>query len=282
MRGGRKATGVAGLPSPLRTARWIRDTFPGAPPASHLLFRAVLLVSVVFVGDRITVSMEHRGWILGRDAVIAVRLLTALPVLRFPLEGMVVAMEVDKWDWYWLSTGTQPEASQTLYQEWDKALDLFPLALALVAARAWDDPTMRRLLAATFALRVVGVAAFLATQQRWLMVAFPNVVENLFLIWVVFRLLAGRDRLVEGRRTLAAVFGIALAPKLAAEYFLHYIERRPWDWVDLPMPDGWEPRAWVVAAYLPALLVTLALASRAGRRAVDEAGRVGENRPAQG
>lgn len=256
------------------SVRWI----PGDHAlAAGLLARAVLLMLFVAVGDRLTVFMTHQGWALSRDAVIGVRLLTSLPILRYPLEGFIMSLEVDKWDWFWLAAGDQPESSQAVYQEWDKVLDLFTLAMALVVSLRWRDVKMRRLLAGTFALRVVGVAAFLLTRQRWLLVAFPNVFENLFLMYVVFRLLSGRERLLDGMRSTFLVGLVALVPKILEEYFLHMLNRRPWDWVQLPIPDAVAPRVWIVVMYLPAFVTTLALAWRSVHHEVGEV--VVETRP---
>lgn len=250
---------------PSHVHRWIPGWIPGhdVPPSARLLIRIAALVLFVVVGDRVTVFMTHREWALDRDAVIAVRLLTSLPIIRYPFEGFVVALEIDKWDWFWLAAGDQPEASQTVYQEWDKILDLFVLAMGLVASLRWPDAMVRRFLAATFVLRVVGVAAFLLTEQRWLLVAFPNVLENLFLMYVVFRLVSGRAHMLTGRRSTVLVGLVALAPKLVEEYFLHMLNRRPWDWIQLPIPDAFEPRIWIAAMYLPALITVFLLARRA-------------------
>ncbi len=251
-----------------RARRWgaLRWSPLGDTPTTvGLLVRIALLVILVAAGDRMTVYMTHHEWTLGRETVIAVRLLAALPVLRYPFEGFIVALEVDKWDWYWLAAGSQSDASQIAYQEWDKVLDLVVLAMGLLASRVWGDGMVRRLLAGTFVLRVVGVVAFLLTGQGWLLVVFPNVFENLFLMYVVFRLVSERELMLDGRRSVLLITLAALLPKLVEEYFLHMLNRRPWDWVDLPMPDAFEPRIWIVAMYLPALITVLALAWRSHR-----------------
>lgn len=257
---------------PSRLRRWLpplRISGHGAASPAHLVGRIALLVLFVVVGDRVTVFMSHHQWTLDRDAVIAVRLFTALPIIRYPFEGFVVALEIDKWDWFWLAAGDQPEASQTIYQEWDKVLDLFVLAMGLVASLRWPDSVVRRLLLVTFALRVAGVAAFLLTEQRWFLVAFPNVFESLFLMYVVFRLVSGQDRMLTTRWGIILAFCAALVPKLVEEYFLHMLNRRPWDLVQLPIPDAFEPRIWIVAMYLPAVAVVLLLAQRQAVRDVD-------------
>jgi hypothetical protein len=230
-----------------------------------LLLRLGALVLFVYVGDRVMVEMGHRDRTLDLETVIAIRLVSSLPVLLLPFEGFIVALEVDKWDWFWLGAGGEPAEFQALYQEWDKVLDLALLAVAAVAAASWRDRTARSLALGAFVVRVVGVAAFIATEQRWLLVAFPNVFETLYLLYAGFRLLAGRDRMLTSLPLTTLVVAVTLTPKLIEEYFLHVLERRPWDWVQLPLPHAMEPRAWVAVAYLPLLLTGLALVWRSRR-----------------
>lgn len=227
-----------------------------------LSLRLAALGALVLLGDRASVFASHQGWTADLQLVIAVRLVTALLILRLPLEGFLVALELDKWDWYWLAAGSRSDEFQLLYQEWDKVLDLFALALAALVAAGWRDPVMRALALGSFALRVVGVAAFVATDQRWLLVAFPNVFENFYLMYVVFRVLSGRERMLTSAWVTTFVALAALLPRLVEEYFLHVLERRPWDWVDLPIPHTFEPRVWIVAAYAPSLLTMIVLALR--------------------
>ncbi|TAJ17914.1 MAG: hypothetical protein EPO65_10225 [Dehalococcoidia bacterium] len=174
-----------------------------------------------------------------------------------------MALEADKWDWFWLGEGAQSTAAQLEYQELDKVLDLFTLAMALAVAWRWGDRTMRRALVGTLTLRVVGVSTFLLTQQAWLLIVAPNVFENLYLMYVVFRIVAGREQMLIDRTSMLLVGAFALGPKMAEEYFLHFLDRRPWDWVNLPViPDAFEPRVWVGIMYFPMLLVVLVLAGR--------------------
>lgn len=237
----------------------------GAAVARRLLPRVLLLVVLVTVGDRVTVQMTHHDWVLSRGVVIVLRLLTALPVLRYPFVGFVMALEADKWDWYWLGEGARSAAAHADYQELDKVLDLFTLAMGLAASWCWSDRPMRRLLTGTLALRVVGVSAFLLTRQGWLLIAAPNVFENLFLMYAVFRLISGHERMLVDRASMVLVGVVALVPKLIEEYFLHLLDRRPWDWVNLPVPDAIEPRVWLAGMYLPMLMVVLALVTRTSR-----------------
>ncbi len=231
----------------------------------RLAVRFALVGLLVVAGDRLAATLTHHGWTMSLTPVIAIRLLAALPTLRFPFEGFLFALEVDKWDWYWLAAGSKSLEYQALYQEWDKVLDLFVLAVALVVAMRWEDTTMRFLALSTYVLRVVGVASFMVTEQRWILVVAPNVFETLFLMFVAFQVVTRAPRMVHSARDSVLVFLAALLPKVVQEYFMHVLERRPWDWVDLPVPHTIEPQIWLFAIYVPALLVVILLARRSRR-----------------
>ncbi|MDP2328884.1 MAG: hypothetical protein Q8M79_12470 [Dehalococcoidia bacterium] len=267
------ATPRGTIPRRHRAWRPKRSQFPrGFRAWARVATRFTLVIMLLIVGDRIAAGLTSQGWRMDQGAVIVVRVLTALPTLRFPLEGFLLALEVDKWDWYWLDAGSRSKEYQALYQQWDKVLDLFALGVAAFVALRWRDRTMRTMALAAFLLRAGGVGAFLLTEERWLLVAFPNVFETLFLMYVVFQVIAPREPMLTGAGSAAAVFLAALLPKLAAEYYLHILERRPWDSLDLPIPDMLEPQVWLALVYLPAAVV-VALLVRRGRRLAVQHGR---------
>lgn len=267
------ATRRGTLPRRYRAWRPKRSQFPRGFRAWALLAtRFTLVIMLLVVGDRIAAGLTSQGWRMDQGAVVVVRVLTALPTLRFPLEGFLLALEVDKWDWYWLDAGSRSEEYQALYQQWDKVLDLFALGVAAFVALRWRDRTMRTLTLVAFALRAGGVGAFLLTEEGWLLVAFPNVFETLFLMYVVFQVIAPREPMLTGAASAVMVFLSALLPKLGEEYYLHMLDRRPWDAVNLPMPDMIEPQLWLAVVYLPAAMV-VALLVRHGRRLAVEHGR---------
>jgi hypothetical protein len=151
------------------------------------------------------------------------RLLAALPVLRWPLAGGLLAVAADLADLALMTyvTGWIPD-----YQAYDKLFDQFYMVTFLVVALRWEG-LARRVALALFLARLLGVALFEATGLRPLLLAFPN----LFELWFLF--VAARDHLrpgwaLTGRRTALVLAGLA-ALKLGQEWLLH-VDRRL---------DGW-------------------------------------------
>jgi hypothetical protein len=144
----------------------------------------------------------------------AYRVAGALPVLRWPFAGALVALLTDFGDLFlmdWL--GGIPD-----YQRFDKICDLaYMTTFALVALR-WR-PLERNVALALLALRLVGDALFELTGARAILFAFPN----LFEFWFIF--VAARDRFrpaarFDGRVATLALAGLLVA-KEAQEWFLH-------------------------------------------------------------
>jgi hypothetical protein len=149
-----------------------------------------------------------------------IRLLGALPVLRWPLAGAIIAILVDLSDLvvaHYLDLGGLPD-----YQAFDKAADLAYMATFLAVSLGWKG-VARRVAVALFALRVTGVAVFEITGVRATLVALPNLFELWFLYVVVQQRIAPDYSLTYRRAApvLAALAGL----KLSQEYLLH-IDRR--------------------------------------------------------
>lgn len=157
------------------------------------------------------------------EAVIVVglvRVLAALPVLRWPLAGAVLAILVDLADlalFSYLGLGWPAD-----YQRFDKAADLAYLTTFLVVALRWGRPE-RQVAIALFGLRLVGIGAYELGGTRAALLAFPNVFE----LW--FLAVAARDRFAPGAelagRRAALTLAALLVAKLAQEYLLH-VDRR--------------------------------------------------------
>jgi hypothetical protein len=162
----------------------------------------------------------------------ALRFLVGLTVLVVPLPALWLSGHLDRWDWSLLGMPAATEHQQHAYQYWDKSLDTFILAMAFVVALSWKDPLVRRLAIATFAWRVAGVVLFMATGERAVLVAFPNVFEKLFFFYLIFRLLARQDLMLRGRVDAVLVMIALTLPKIADEYFVH-VATRPWQSVTL-------------------------------------------------
>lgn len=142
------------------------------------------------------------------------RVAGALPVLRWPFAGALVALLTDFGDLFlmdWLGGIGD-------YQRFDKVCDLAYMTTFAVVALRWR-PLERNVALALLALRLLGDALFELTGARAVLFAFPNVFE----FWFIF--VAARDRFrpalaIDGR-VLAVVLPLLLAGKEVQEWFLH-------------------------------------------------------------
>jgi len=146
---------------------------------------------------------------------VAFRVATALPVLRWPLAGGLLAIGGDLAD---LLLRDLLGIGSLDYQLLDKLLDQVYLLLFLVVALRWEG-VERRVSIALFGFRLVGSALFLLTDERVVLLLFPNVFEPWFLL---VALLHHRRRPFEwtGSRLAAALAGVT-ALKLVQEWALH-------------------------------------------------------------
>lgn len=151
-------------------------------------------------------------------AVVAARLLLPLLIPRFPLPGILLCLVVDGAD-YLLFQAFPPPLED--YQSFDKALDIFYLAIAYIATlRNWTDRVAFRLSRFLFYYRLVGVALFELVQWRPLLLIFPNTFEYFFIFYEVVRVRWDPHRL--SRRHLVGVIAFLwLVIKLPQEYFIH-------------------------------------------------------------
>lgn len=171
------------------------------------------------------------------EIIIAVyRILGSLPVLFFPFPGAIFAMLIDNFDV--LLKGTLDEGGVRDYHSFDKWLDLVYMVTFLIVALRWQGAA-RSIAVGLFVYRMIGVIAFEVTQNRDILIFFPNLFEFWFVFVAgikFFRLdeqWQGEPRYgglvpfrYEGAQ-LASVFAVMLAIKLPQEYALH-VER----WLD--------------------------------------------------
>lgn len=236
------------------------------PPRLRPFLRLGLVVLIVIAADIATQQLTNRGGTIPIAIVTIARIASALTILRYPFAGFVFSLEVDKWDWYWLGMSDRSAADQAFYQDWDKVLDLVCLSIAAIVVLQWPDVRAKRLALGMFAWRIVGVAAFEITDQRWLLIVFPNVFETMYLLYLLFRLLSGHDSMLESRRETLFVALALLVPKVGQEIFLHALEERPWHlWHILPSSvlDAW---LWGAAMYaLPLIALAYLLLNVEGR-----------------
>jgi hypothetical protein len=147
----------------------------------------------------------------------AVRVLSALPVLRWPFAGALLAIAVDLSDLVLMNLVTPGSLGD--YQHWDKAMDAVYMVTFLIAAGIHFGRRERGVAVALFGYRLLGVATFLVTGWRPVLLIFPNVFEY----WFIF--VAGRDRLAPAYALTPSRTGAWLAGltglKLVQEYVIH-------------------------------------------------------------
>jgi hypothetical protein len=165
----------------------------------------------------------------GAIVVIAVRLIVPLSMFRWPLIGGIASMVVDALDVViieLLGLGGFGDS----YHQVDKLLDTYYLSIQMYIALGWESAYARLTAGALYAWRVLGVAFFELTQERALLLLFPNLFENWWLYCVVamqfFPNLVPRSA-----KTTLVPLVILLIPKLIQEYVLHFREAQPWDWL---------------------------------------------------
>jgi hypothetical protein len=118
--------------------------------------------------------MTTEMWIIA-----AIRVASALPVLRWPLAGAFIAIFFDLADLFlrdWLHLGGVKD-----YQSFDKWLDQAYMLTFLIVALRWE-PLPRNIAVALYSFRLAGFITFELTGDREVLILFPN----LFEYWFIF------------------------------------------------------------------------------------------------
>src|SRR6187397_292276 len=151
--------------------------------------------------------------------VVGARLIVPLFIGAYPLPAILAAMVLDGIDQSVFAATIGGDLAW--YQTYDKALDVYYLAIAYVSTIAnWGDGiafTTGRFL---WYYRLLGVALFESTGARWILFVFPNtfeyffdVIEGIKVAWNPFRIAA---RWIIG---IAAFIWIFI--KLPQEWWIH-------------------------------------------------------------
>lgn len=194
---------------------------------------------------------------VGLIVVVLARLILPLLILRFPLTGLGVAMVLDWRDFAFIG-------HFGYYQEVDKWLDLYYLALCLIVAWRWRDQIARKLAIGLFIYRLVGVVALSIWKFQWLLLIFPNMFEPWFLFCLLLMYLGGQKQMFTKWRQTILPLIVLLIPKMLQEYILHFYQpykhSRP-DWV-VHIATTWPQIAIYAVALLPAIIVLIIYAWR--------------------
>jgi hypothetical protein len=146
--------------------------------------------------------------------IAAVRLLGAIPVLRWPFYGALAAILIDLSDLFIMNLVDLGGVDD--YQTFDKYLDqAYMLTFLYVALTRWRGHE-RSVSAGLYAFRFAGFAAFELTQARSVLLLFPNFFEA----WFV--LIAARHEFHLEHR-LTGRFLVALCPVEAVEAIWDFV-----------------------------------------------------------
>ena len=193
--------------------------------------------------------------------VLLVRFLLPFVIFRYPLPGVIACLIVDAADqtiFQWF--GYDPP----FYQSYDKAMDVFYLAIAYVSVmRNWASAAAAGVARVLFYWRQVGVALFEQFGLSWLLLVFPNTFEYFFIAAEGMR---GRwdIRRIRLRTWVLLAAGIWVFIKLPQEWWLHIAK---FDFTDAVRAHPWFGVAVVVGVVL--LLVVFLFVVRPRLKAAD-------------
>lgn len=155
--------------------------------------------------------------------VVLLRFAVPLLIPRFPLPAIVVCLVIDAAD----QTIFQAFTDDPLpgYQTYDKALDVYYLAIAYISAmRNWRDPVAFQTARFLYLYRLVGVTMFELLHARWMLLVFANTFEYFFIAYE-----AVRTRWNPRRLRATVVVGIAafiwIFIKLPQEWWIHIAKK---------------------------------------------------------
>ncbi|WP_173086375.1 hypothetical protein [Phytohabitans rumicis] len=150
--------------------------------------------------------------------VVGARFLVPLLIPRFPLPAILACLVLDAADQtIFQSFGYDPPG----YQGYDKAMDMYYLAIAYLATmRNWTSEPAVRVAKFLYFYRLAGVVAFELTHWRALLLIFPNTFEYFFIAYEVIRLRWNPARYGMRFWVLAAAT-IWVVVKLPQEYWVH-------------------------------------------------------------
>lgn len=151
-------------------------------------------------------------------AVVGLRFLVPLLIPRYPLPAIVAALILDGIDQtIFQSMGYDPPG----YQGYDKAMDLYYLAIAYLSTmRNWSNRSAVRVARFLYFYRLIGVVAFELTEWRTFLLIFPNTFEYFFIAYEAYRLFWNPAR-VAMRSWILTAAAIWVFIKLPQEWWIH-------------------------------------------------------------
>jgi hypothetical protein len=172
--------------------------------------------------------------------VVLLRFLVPLLIPRFPLPAILACLVIDAAD----QTIFQAVTDDPLegYQTYDKALDVYYLAIAYISTMGnWDDPVAFEIGRFLYFYRLTGVVLFEVLGHRWLLLVFPNTFEYFFIAYEAVRVRWNPRRLTAVALVVMAA-AIWIFIKLPQETWIHIAK------LDVTEFMADHPEAWVVLA----------------------------------
>lgn len=139
------------------------------------------------------------------------RFLLPLVVFVNPIAGQVISMTLDGPDGYFTFKAKKP---WQWYHKWDKLADYWWYVLILVYSFAANLPILPSIIF-LFIYRTMGQFITLKKKESWMLIFFPNILENYFIAYLIF----GVKMLDTPLSTYVWVICIAIA--IFREYLLH-------------------------------------------------------------
>jgi hypothetical protein len=185
-------------------------------------------------------------------AIVVARLAVPLLIPRIPLL-ILAAMVVDAADNTLLAHFSSIDLGPSgPYQSFDKALDIYYLAIAYLATmRNWTSTPAFRIARFLFYYRLVGVVLFELLDSRTMLLVFPNTFEFFFIAYEGLRTRWDPDRW-SGRFWLYVAVGIWVFIKLPQEYWIHVAKL---DFTDAVADHPWFGALCLLGLVALALLV---------------------------
>ncbi|MFL2673668.1 MAG: hypothetical protein ACJ0G3_03195 [Dehalococcoidia bacterium] len=149
--------------------------------------------------------------------VSIVRILGALPVLKFAFFGSIFAVIIDLSDLFII--GNLKLGGVRNYQDLDKILDLAYMITFLIISLRWSG-IEKKVSIILFSFRIIGMILFEITGSRIILFSFPNVFE-FWIIGISYLKLRNKNKVIS-KNSLYYVLIITFVLKMLQEWILHW------------------------------------------------------------
>lgn len=158
---------------------------------------------------------------LGLIIIFGLRLLVPLTIFRWPLWGGLVSLIIDAADTNIVKPFGVEIPNYTLT---DKYLDTYYLTIELVVSLFWFNKMAKNTSIFLYFWRLTGIIAFWFTKIEYLLFIFPNLFENFFIFYVLWRQIGKETKehiWLNSAKRLAVVLFILWILKIPQELILH-------------------------------------------------------------